>query len=100
MASFTSILIPTLIIFVTNVFSGTHGSIQYEKMTAIFGWCAGISLSALFIVYVLLIPFPLPWLSYSKNLLAEIFYFSLLTALSRDYEKIIKPIVDKIHKNK
>lgn len=96
----TGILVPSLIILIANIFSGNYGSYRYECITALFGWTACISLVLYLLVLLFLVFFPSAWLQYGKQLLLAVFYFSIITAISRDYEKILKPFVSSSRKKK
>lgn len=79
-------IVPAVVVLVANIFSGRHGSGRWETVTALFGWTAGISLAALLLAIVFVRD------SVITEFLAQIMAFSLLTALSRDYEKILRPL--------
>ncbi len=79
-------IVPAVIILVANLLSGKHGSLRWETVTAIFGWSAGFSLIALLLVTIFAHD------SAAKDYLSQIFGFCLLTALSRDYERILRPL--------
>ena len=75
--------IPALIIIVSNVFGGEHDSERYSIVTAFFGWLAGIC-----ILLGLLIGF---FSSDFSSYFYQVGMFSMITAISRDYERILKP---------
>ncbi len=78
-------LIPAIIILISNLFSGDHNSRSYEIVTAIFGAFSAITFILIFIpIFSNIIP---------SKILIEIFGFSLITALARDYEKLIKKLI-------
>lgn len=80
-------VIPALIIIIANLAGGDHESETYEVWTSIFGWTAGVSLVLVFLS---------GWVwPAATSYLTQISGFSLLTALSRDYEKIFKPFFNK-----
>jgi|GEM_PF-1846721 len=83
---FSSQIVPSVIILIANLLSGKPGSLRWETVTAIFGWTALISLIGFLIVQV--------WMPGNsiKDYLLQICGFSLLTALSRDYERILRPL--------
>ncbi len=83
---FSSQIVPAVIILVANLLSGKHTSLRWEYVTAIFGWGAVISLPA-FLVVIIFFPG-----SSIANYLGQIAGFCTLTALSRDYERILKPL--------
>lgn len=69
-------VIPAVIIVLTNVFGGDHGTRRYEITTACFGWTAAVSLTlALFT---------------GHRFAIDLALFSLIAALSRDYERILR----------
>jgi hypothetical protein len=80
-------LIPAIVILIANIFSVDHESISYKRVTKIF-------LSAFFISILLIFFF------YFTNkigrwdaVLLKIAGFCLITALARDYERVIKKII-------
>ena len=83
---FASQLVPALVILVANILGGSHTSSRWEYVTAIFGWTAGLSLSA-FLVLEVAGP-----ASVASDYVLQLFGFCLITALSRDYERILKPL--------
>lgn len=86
---FSSQIVPAVIVLVGNLLSGKHGSSRWEKVTAVFGWVAAVSLIAYFLAAMF---FPG---SIAKDFLLQILCFSLLTALSRDYERILHPLFNR-----
>lgn len=96
MNALTEIIIPGIIIFVANIFSREHGSRRYEIVTAFFGWTATIFLVLGFISYVLSFIFAIyhmhaQILENIQKTTFQIFILALVTAVTRDYEKILKP---------
>ena len=83
---FSSQIVPAVIILVANLLGGHHSSLRWEYVTAIFGW--GVVISTVAYIAVL---FLLPE-SELASYLIQIAGFCLITALSRDYERILKPI--------
>jgi hypothetical protein len=83
---FSAQLVPAVAILVANLLSGKHGSLRWETVTAIFGWSAAISFIAFLAVTILAHD------SSAKGYLLQMFGFCLLTALSRDYERILHPL--------
>lgn len=83
---FSTQIVPAVIVLMANILSGKHGSLRWETVTAIFGWSALVSLIAFLSVTVLAND------SSAKYYLLQIFGFCLLTALSRDYERILHPL--------
>ena len=79
-------IVPAVIILVANLLSGNHGSKRWENITAIFGWISCISIVAYALMAFLV----------SENTfgsyLVQIGTFTLITALARDYERILRPI--------
>lgn len=88
---FSSQIVPAVIVLLGNLLSGKHGSARWENVTAVFGWAAVVSLIAYFPVAILL-PGNL-----AKDFLLQILSFSLLSALSRDYERILQPLFETQH---
>jgi len=92
---FSEIILPSVIILIANVFSREYGSYRYEVVTAIFGWIAGSFLTIwllLSITYFILVLFNSHMqLLYSRQITFQVFALSLVTVLSRDYEKLLKP---------
>lgn len=85
----SSQIVPAIIVLAATLLSGSHGSYRWETITAIFGWAGAISL-ALGILAAIFFPG-----STAKNFLFQIFGFSMLTALSRDYERILHPLFNR-----
>jgi hypothetical protein len=86
----SSQLVPAIIVLMASLLSGHHNSIRWETITAIFGWAAALSL-ALGLLAQVFIPE-----SAANKFLFQIFGFSMLTALSRDYERILRPLFNKL----
>lgn len=84
--NFSSQIVPAVIVLVANLLSGKHGSSRWETVTAVFGWATVISLPVYFLALMLYPGSP------AKDYLMQIAGFSLLTALSRDYERILHPL--------
>ena len=80
----SSQIVPAIIILIANLMSGKHSSLRWEYVTAIFGWGAVITLP-IFLVTVFFFQ-KSPITAY----LGQLAGFCLLTALSRDYEKILR----------
>ena len=83
---FSSQIVPSAIILIANLLSGKPGSLRWETVTAIFGWTAIISLIGFLIIQIFVPYNPI------KDYVLQICGFSLLTALSRDYERILRPL--------
>jgi lysylphosphatidylglycerol synthetase-like protein (DUF2156 family) len=79
-------IVPAVILLSANLLSGKHGSFRWKTVTAIFGWTAIISLILFFVLTIF------GHGSILKDYILQIFGFCLLTALSRDYERILHPI--------
>ena len=79
-------IVPAVVLLVANLLSGRHASLRWETVTAIFGWAAGVSIVALVIVNVFVRD------SLITEYLVQVAGFCLLTALSRDYERILRPL--------
>ena len=82
----SSQIVPAVVILVANLFSGRHGSVRWETVTAVFGWGAGIGLLAAVASTVFASTSPM------TAYLWQVAAFCLLTALSRDYEKLLRPL--------
>lgn len=87
MGFFASQIVPAVAVLAANLLSGRHGSLRWEVVSALFGWAAAITLATWLVIHVF-------WWhpSVIKDYLLQIFSFCLLTALSRDYEKILRPL--------
>ena len=83
------LIIPAVIIFVGNVFSGSPGSLRWEYISAFFGWTGGAAL----LLWVVCLG--IGWESLGRHILFPIAAFCLLYVASRDYERILKPFVDR-----
>ena len=83
------LVIPAMIVLIGNLFSGSRGSLRWENVTAFFGWTAG-TVFLLWLVGMFLLPE-----FWTREILFPIWAFCLLQALTRDYEKILKPVVDR-----
>lgn len=79
-------IVPAVIILVANLLSGRHGSLRWETVTAVFGWAAVISFVLFLIIKMVSCD------SLANGYLLQIFGFCLLTALTRDYERILRSI--------
>jgi hypothetical protein len=79
-------LVPAVILLAANLMSGRHGSKRYEVVTAVFGWTTLTTVVAYLIVNVVATHSPV------KPYLLQVWSFSLLTVLARDYEKILRPL--------
>ncbi len=82
----SSQIVPALIMLLANLLSGRHGSLRWETVTAIFGWAGAGSLLVLLGVRIFAPD------SNVEPYLIQLFGFTFLTALSRDYEKILAPL--------
>ncbi len=82
----SSDVVPAVVILVANLLSGEHSSLRWENVTAIFGWATAISLIAYALVGTILPN------SLAASYLIQIPGFCLITALSRDYERILRPL--------
>ena len=86
---FSSQVVPAVILLLANLLSGKHGSTRWELVTAFFGWVAVVALAAYLFVATFFPEGP------ARGFLAQISGFSLLTALSRDYERILRPLFSR-----
>jgi len=83
----TSQIVPAFIILIANLMSGQHSSLRWETVTAIFGWGTVIGVIAVIVLSI-----------FAPNTNAQTYAiqvagFCLLTALARDYEKILHPLM-------
>lgn len=78
-------VVPAVVILVANLLSGRHTSLRWETVTAVFGWAAAVSMVALLVVAFFASD------SAITAYLLQVSAFCLLTALSRDYEKFLRP---------
>lgn len=97
MSATTEILIPSVIITVSNIFSHEYGSQRYKNVTAIFGWTACGFLTIWTVSWILSFIFIFYHMQAQilKNI--EYVYFQILclsatAAISRDYEGLLKPL--------
>lgn len=81
-------LIPSAIILIANVFSDKPGGPRWEIITAIFGWL----ILPLFLIAALGYAADFP--EEHVNFLWSCIWFCFITAISRDHEKILKPLAD------
>lgn len=79
-------VIPAVVLCAANVLSGRHGSLRWETVTAVFGWIGAFGL-AVGIILKLAAP-----QSSVTSYVWQVGAFCLLTAISRDYEKILRPL--------
>ncbi len=79
-------IVPAIIVLVANLMSGHHTSLRWEVVTAVFGWTTFVSFLAVVVVSIVNPDSP------ASNYLFQIAGFCLLTALSRDYERILRPL--------
>ena len=82
----SSQVVPAIVLLIANLMSGHHSKLRWEVVTAIFGWTG---LIGLLIFVVVLIVWPD---SDALDYLIQIAAFCLITALARDYERILKPL--------
>lgn len=87
---FSSQIIPAAIIVIVNLVGGNHNSVKYEFISAIFGWLSGISI-LLYFVAIWVIP-------EVSDYLLQVVMFSMITIISRDYERILKPFFQQKEK--
>ena len=83
---FSTQIVPAVVVLVANLLSGRHASLRWETVTAIFGWGACISIAGLVVGSVFV------GRGVITDYLLQVAGFCLLTALSRDYEKILRPL--------
>ena len=73
-------IVPAIVIVLCNVYGGEPGTHQYQFTTAWFGWMAVATM--------------LPALFMPGSLVCDVFLFSLIAALSRDYEPTLRSVRD------
>ena len=83
------LIIPALILLVGNVFSGSPGSRRWKVVSELFGWIGAAA------VLLTIGCFAVGWEFLGRHILFPIGAFCLLYVVSRDYEKILKPIADR-----
>jgi hypothetical protein len=97
-------IIPAIVMLVGNLFGSSHGSRRWEIVTALYGWTAGAT--ALLILFLESAFYLTKLIDLGVDLegggrgeirryLLQLFAFSMLAALSRDYEKILFPFFKK-----
>ena len=79
-------IVPAVVILAANLLSDRHASVRWETVTAVFGWTAGVSIVVAVVLYVIGRD------SAITEYLGQVAAFCLLTALSRDYEKLLRPL--------
>ena len=97
-------IIPAIIVLVGNIFGGPHGSRRWEIVTAAFGWTAVVAVLLWFFLEVAI------YLSAAigmgidcgdtgrdtaRKYLLQTFSFALLSAVTRDYEKMLFPLFNR-----
>lgn len=70
-----------MVIIISNVCSGKHGSFKYEKITNIFGFIGVISL------FLTILGSLIGFIHSYREYLLDLTYFCLTAAFSRDWEK-------------
>lgn len=97
-------IIPAIIVLIGNLFGGSHGSRRWEIVTAAFGWTALVTvlLWAFLEIAVYLsavigtgIDFGETSQEIVRRYLLQTFGFALLSAITRDYEKILFPFFNR-----
>ena len=83
------LIIPSIIVFVGNVFSGSPESRRWAVVTALFGWAGGLA-GALWLTSLIL-----GSEFWARHIFFPIFVLSLVQVLSRDGLRILKPQVDQ-----
>ena len=83
---FLSQIVPAVVVLVANLLSGRHASLRWETVTAVFGWAVCVSTVAALFVTIFVHDH---WI---RDYLWQISGFCLLTVLSRDYEKLLRPL--------
>ena len=85
-------IVSATVILVSNLFSGHPGSRRWEAITAIFGWTAAVSMILLMFFSFASI-FSIRLAEELREVLISACFFCMLQALTRDYERILKPLV-------
>jgi hypothetical protein len=97
-------IIPAIIVFVGNIFGGPHGSRRWEIVTAAFGWTALVAVLLWFFLEVAIylsaaigmgIDFGDTGRETARKYLLQTFGFALLSAVTRDYEKMLLPLFNR-----
>ena len=94
-------IIPGIVILLGNLFSGSYKSRQWEIVTAMFGWTAAVAFILALVCHALELAsfFLVGKVPAFEYLATRVFWpvagFSLVQAVSRDWEEILKPIVDQ-----
>lgn len=83
---FMSQVVPAALVLAANLLSGPHSSLRWAYVTAVFGWGACIGFAGFLLAYI---AFPS---TSAGTYFMQFFAFCLLTALSRDYERILRPL--------
>ena len=81
----SSQIIPVIVLLAANLMSGKHGSFPWETVTAVFVWTAVVSLLAFMASLYIALD------GAARDYLFQAAAFCLLTALARDYERILRP---------
>ena len=97
-------IIPAIIVLIGNLFGGSHGSRRLEIVTAAFGWTALVAV----LLWVLLeiavylsaamgtgIDLGDMGREIVRKYLLQTFGFALLSAITRDYEKMLFPFFNR-----
>ena len=97
-------IIPAIIVLIGNLFGGSHGSRRWEIVTAAFGWTALVAV----LLWVLLeiavylsaaigtgIDLGDMGREIVRKYLLQTFGFALLSAITRDYEKMLFPFFNR-----
>lgn len=79
-------IIPAMITLMAAVFSGSRSSFRWEIVTAIFGWTAVVS------ILLVVVSWPFAVATGMRPFLYQLIGFSLITAIGRDYEKMLAPL--------
>jgi hypothetical protein len=100
-------IIPAIIVLIGNLFGGPHGSRRWEIVTAAFGWTALFSILLWVLLEVAIYVCASTGLGIdlgdksqekARTYLLQIFCFALLSAITRDYEKILFPLFNRKEK--
>ena len=86
-------IVPAIIILIGNLFSGHPGSRQWEVITALFCYATVISMMLL-MIFSLSSIFAASVVGVREVLISTC-CFCMLQVLTRDYERIFKPLVSR-----
>ena len=86
-------IVAAIVILISNLISDRSGSRRWETITAVFGYTAAISMMLL-IFFSFASIFSIRLMREAHEVLISMCFFCMLQALTRDYERILKPLVN------